>query len=121
MQFSSIILALMYSYVIVMVKKVMGKFQGDFENEIWSVNTQFYVFFVAQLVRIAYLIPYEISRIRNFENVEFFNILFFVFAFLTQILPVFVVLLLHHRAFGARTLAESMNQMSDRSNSPKMI
>ena len=99
---SNTVLAFMYTYVFYRMKQVMNKFVGDFDYEIWSVNIQFLVFFIAQFIRIAHMILFEVSKARNSVRVEFFNRSSFAITFVTQILPTFVVLVLHQKAFSAR-------------------
>ena len=105
-----ILLTVLYAVVIVNLNKVMRKMAGNFRGEIFSVNCQFLFFFLAYLIRsgesvLAFLVKHEDDYIDKYPVTTMINTT--VKCFMTEILPSFMILFLHYRAFNKRTLAKN--------------
>ena len=83
-------ISLIYTMVIVKLNLSMAKIEGDFSNEILSINYQFVVFLVSNGTRALFCVSYLIPRLR----MEPYTAALFVslnYSFV-NVLPIFIVL-----------------------------
>ena len=107
---SFVFLTIAYGVVICTLNQVMRRMAGNFVSEIRSVNCQFFFFFLAYLARsfgslLAFLVKGEEDYITDYPTATIVNTI--VQYFVTQVLPIFMILLLHYRAFNPRTLKKN--------------
>ena len=104
------LLTLMYAVVIIMLNHVMGYMVGDFKNEIRSVNCQFFVFLFAYVTRCVYLMILLLKPEIMLFGMRLTDLLYLFTILFCQIIPTFIVLLLHHKAFNKRkTVSKEIN------------
>ena len=77
----------------------------DLENEIKSINCQFFLFLFAYMTRIFEIIAFQlILNEYYYEKIDkkYIDMTYAITAFFTQIIPTFMLLFLHYKAFNPR-------------------
>ena len=105
-----IILTATYTTVILILNRVMKNMVWDLENEIKSINCQFFVFLFAYITRCVYLMILLLKPEIMLFGMRLTDLLYLFTILFCQIIPTFIVLLLHHKAFNKRkTVSKEIN------------
>ena len=100
----NVILIGICSLVIIMLHSVMKRMPGNFDKEIRSIHCQFSIFLLAAVTCLVELITYYILETADQFTRNSEIILGTISAFVSQILPTFIILLLHYKAFNSQTV-----------------
>ena len=92
----------MYTIVMIMLNKLTKKYKENFKKEVNFVQLQFSVFLIAYISRMIIMIPLEIPKLKELLGIEFILMVHLAVAPVLYIIPTFVILNMHHKAFRAR-------------------
>ena len=92
----------MYTFVMIKLNKVTKKYKENFTKEVNFVKRQFSVFLIAYISRIVIMIPIEIPKLKKLLGTELILMIHLAVAPVLYIIPTFVILNMHHKAFRAR-------------------
>ena len=86
---------------LVLLNKEMQRIDGNYKDEIRSVNFQFAAFMVGYVLKTAVSMTYLIKG-----EEEHHAIYYLIARFFSQMLPILIVLALHVKAFNPRTITQ---------------